>query len=313
MKRVLIITLLAIGMLFCLCGCGINSYAYLYSDKYSAGSGDVPASEVNSLDIDWAAGSVDIVYTDGNTVEFTETCAKPLDESEQMHWYVNNGCLMIKYKAAKVGISFDLSLAMTPSKSLTVSLPRGLELDGLNIDVASTSVKGDDLMAKKASIDTASGSVALSFTSVEDIKLDTASGEVNVAAKCDINSIEVDTASGKVDVSVMNGSSLVTDTASGEVNISAGSFDLVNIDTSSGAVRTEFRAAPKKCRVDTASGKVVIALPDDAEFTADVDTASGDFTCEFPTTQSGGVYTCGSGSSSFSIDTASGDVSIVKM
>ena len=69
---------------------------------------------------------------------------------------------------------------------------------------------------------------------------------------------------------------------------------------------------PENVSIDSASGDGMIYVPENSDFTANIDTASGDFNTDIPLTHKGDKYICGSGNNKINIDTASGDVSINK-
>ena len=104
------------------------------------------------------------------------------------------------------------------------------------------------------------------------------------------------------------------DSASGEIHINAGDkVKTVDIDTASGDVEAGFNKVPDSIKVDAASGNVTLRLPENANMTFDIDTASGGFESELPLSiKSGDKYVIGAGTSSAKIDTDSGDITIIK-
>ena len=51
-------------------------------------------------------------------------------------------------------------------------------------------------------------------------------------------------------------------------------------------------------------------LPEEASFTATLDTVSGQWQCQLPATQQGDRYVCGTGEGTYRFSTTSGDVTI---
>ena len=68
---------------------------------------------------------------------------------------------------------------------------------------------------------------------------------------------------------------------------------------------------PKSIDLDAASGNITLALPENSDFTADIDTGSGKVETGLALKKSGDSYVNGSGTNKISIDTASGDVNII--
>ena len=64
--------------------------------------------------------------------------------------------------------------------------------------------------------------------------------------------------------------------------------------------------------MDGVSGRITIALPETAGFTAKLDTVSGSLSCAFPGTLGSDLVVVGDGNADYSFDTVSGSVSIDK-
>ena len=71
--------------------------------------------------------------------------------------------------------------------------------------------------------------------------------------------------------------------------------------------------APKNVKVNSVSGNITLALPDDAGFVATLDSVSGDLTCELAGVVSKGCIVCGSGGAQYKFNSVSGDVRIEKI
>ena len=244
-----------------------------------ASIGDAEITDrVERIEIDWAGGSVELKTCDGSAVSFSETASSPLSEDTRLRWELDGTTLRIRHTNG----GFRL---FTPEKSLTVELPAELTPESVRVDAASAGVRGS-VRAREVDIDTASGGVDLTCEA-ETVKIDTASGDVRL-----------NTGASRIDIS----------TASGDVSlVQEGTAAVVGIGTASGSVTADLDRV-QALNIDTASGGVLLRLPEDADFTAGVDTASGDVESRLPMKQSGGSYVCGNGTDRFDIDTASGDV-----
>ena len=78
-------------------------------------------------------------------------------------------------------------------------------------------------------------------------------------------------------------------------------------------MRVYLEAALKEGDIGTSSGSVELYMPENADFTLDVDTASGDISWDVPLKRDGDKYVSGNGSGMIEIDTSSGDVRIGKI
>ena len=159
------------------------------------------------------------------------------------------------------------------SKNLTVTVPQSWYARETNIDVVSAVVEVDGL-------------------STEELKLDTTSGPINASGLCC--------------------DQIVASTVSGNVSLE-GTAEELKLDTTSGRCQAELDERVQEIELDSVSGELELILPESLGFEAEVDTVSGSFRSDIPTTASSkGVYTCGNGECGISVDTVSGSISIQK-
>lgn len=159
------------------------------------------------------------------------------------------------------------------SKNLTVTVPQSWYARETNIDVVSAVVEVDGL-------------------STEELKLDTTSGPINASGLCC--------------------DQIVASTVSGNVSLE-GTAEELKLDTTSGRCQAELDERVWEIELDSVSGELELILPESLGFEAEVDTVSGSFRSDIPTTASSkGVYTCGNGECGISVDTVSGSISIQK-
>ena len=157
------------------------------------------------------------------------------------------------------------------SKNLTVTVPQSWYARETNIDVVSAVVEVDGL-------------------STEELKLDTTSGPINASGLCC--------------------DQIIASTVSGNV-ILEGTAEELKLDTTSGRCQAELDERVREIELDSVSGELELILPESLGFEAEVDTVSGSFRSDIPTTASSkGVYTCGNGECGISVDTVSGSISI---
>ena len=159
------------------------------------------------------------------------------------------------------------------NKQLTVLLPDGLKLNVTEINTVSAAVQAADLAAETINLNTVSGSAVISVSTAEKIDIDTVSGNAQVEA-ASADQININTVSGNAFISVMKLNAL-----------DAGSV----------------------------SGNVRISMPENAGFTADVDSVSGDISGTYPMQMNAkNRYIGGDGSCRISVNTVSGDIQLDK-
>lgn len=329
MKKILGLGLLAALLLTLLCGCGFSInfgiYQYPNGQNYTAGSEASFSAPIDAIDVDWPAGAVKIAYHEKETVELCETVTGSVEpaEDEIMHYWLDGTTLRVKFAAS------GRTLLIMPQKELTILLPRSLMLDRLSVDVASAeadirtdarktivqAASGEVTLAlsdgESVDVSTASGAVSAKLAQMADVSIDTASGKITLDASQVTGAVELDSASGDMTLTVGTAKRLTAETSSGEIELAAGEISEVSFDSASGDIRAVFTAMPRDCEIDTASGGIRLTLPKDASFVAEVDTASGDFDCEFAVVRKGNRYTCGTGEARLELESASGNIRVL--
>lgn len=142
-------------------------------------------------------------------------------------------------------------------------------------------------------------------------------GELNidsVSAGIDISGgayrkINLDNVSGRVKVTDCTAGELDMDTVSGNLDF-AGVVHSVSFNSVSADCELDLTETPREVDADTVSGNVTLRLPQDASFTAKVDSVSGDVSTDFNVTREKKRYVCGDGRNEFELDSVSGDMRI---
>lgn len=140
------------------------------------------------------------------------------------------------------------------------------------------------------------------------VKLDTTSAHIT-ARGLQAGTVEIDAVSGPAVLEDCRFDSLEMDTVSGGLRFS-GFLDRLEFEAVSGDAQLAFGAVPQSLSFDAVSGRCSMTLPQDAAFSASLDSVSGDFTSGFPISKQGDTYYCGTGGGSFRFDTVSGDITI---
>lgn len=300
MKKLLLTVFVLAALL--LSGCrAVN--AYFDDGSYQTGPVEL-TDKVESLEIEWASGAVEIVY--GEALSVSETANRTLDERTSLQWRLDGLTLRIRYcEPERVVGTLNLN------KTLTVTLPQDMALDSLYISSASADVTTAAIKAQTADIDTASGAVKTELVGCGKAEIDTASGAVE-AALSGCKDTKIVTASGKVKTSLTDCETVSLETASGDIGAVLTGCGTAEIDTASGKQTITVTDSLRELSVDSASGDVTLTLPESLGFTAEVDTASGKFESELPVTMQGERFVHGDGAAALELDTASGDVTIKK-
>ena len=202
--------------------------------SYTGGEIRVPAEDITALDIDWVAGDVKIMVTDGEEIVVTEHADHGIPEEYALQLEADN-TLRIRYSNDVWGIDM-------PEKDLTVLLPRtvaenltAVDLSGVSADFAvdkltvresfsfdttSGKLKTEVLTATgaKADVNSVSGDIELDG-SFREVKAGSTSGEIDLMLRNAPAAVEVSTVSGEVDVELPAGTGFTLDysTVSGEL------------------------------------------------------------------------------------------------
>ncbi|MBQ2698210.1 MAG: DUF4097 family beta strand repeat protein [Clostridia bacterium] len=119
----------------------------------------------------------------------------------------------------------------------------------------------------------------------------------------DVNMVSADLRAENVQTDLLR-----INTVSGSVNLTAERADRVEVNSVSGDQRLRFERAPQRLDADAVSGDVTLLLPENAGFTAELDTVSGRVSGSMPMQKNGDRYTHGDGASRIHVHTVSGDL-----
>jgi len=264
-----------------------SGYAYGDSDKYTVGGGSVSANDIQSVEIHWISGSVDVVAYDGDIILFSEEGYDGADENYAMRYLAGNDKLIIRFSAPHINRRF----LRREQKSLTVKLPRDLSLGEFRLNSVSAGVRLNGVRAEMFKVNSVSGSIILN-----DINGDAMTWE---------------SVSGHIDANDISASTLRAKTVSGRIDVNA-DLEKVTLNTVSGSVKLHAWENVKNVEIKTVSGGIFLGLPENNGFSVRYSSVSGGFNCEFPIEMSGrrGVYK--NGDSDISFNTVSGGMTIIR-
>lgn len=293
---------------------GIESGDGSYEEQ---GSYSIAVSDIDSITVDWVAGSVDITPYDGDEIYFVEYARRSLDENEVLQYTINNKTLTIKYREKQ---NFSLWDKM-PEKKLELLIPYTLaeSLLDFNVDSVSGAINAEGIRTDNLMLATTSGTINATGLNADSMRLDTTSGAIRLS-DIETNSLTLDTISGgilmrgvtayKINANSTSGSitfeetyadNVDADTISGRVDIEGG-FGDVSAGSTSGSVNIKSSEAPDAINVDTVSGSVTITIPETDNLSVSFDSVSGSFNSDLPVTMGG--------KASYKISTVSGSLKI---
>lgn len=272
------------------------------------------ASWVKGFRISWFSGPVEIRSYSGDVVNITEYSKDELRDEDKMEITEQNGIIRVKWD--RHGSMFSLSSLtrllgrLTLSKQLLVEVPESLmgKLELLECSTVSGRIDCDTVAAELMNLSSTSGAVYGCALTARRLKASSVSGKVQLE---DITAgdVNVNATSGSVQAegfSVKNGD---WSSVSGSVRL-AGSAEALKVSTVSGSVKADLHTCPQSMNVDTVSGGIHIALPDNEGFTVKYSSVSSRLDTQFPVMgaigKKSGNATYGNGKALFRLSTVSG-------
>lgn len=157
-------------------------------------------------------------------------------------------------------------------KDLTITVPRDWGCHELTVDTVSASVNLSGLFAENLEYEGVSGT----FT----------------ADNCTTTAVSLDTVSGSIQFS--------------------GAFDRGEFETTSGSITLTLSEPANTMEIDSVSGGVTVAYPDNCGFTVLFDAVSGNFSSDLAGTTHDDRFVSGDGSCQIRMDSVSGSLNILK-
>lgn len=226
------------------------------------------ASDIQHLEIEWAAGSITILPDSGSDqILISESVVS--DEKYAMHITQSGNKLKIEFNSEdKYYIGFGSN--EFDSKDLSISVPADWICNSLEIDAAATDVKVFGLTIRDVDFDGASGICTFEDCQIRNLDMDTASGDVEFSGTLD--ELDFDAMSARFTGTFENVPNRIDmDSMSGDLELSLPEdcgFTL-NLDAMSGSFDSDFDTTTKndtyhhgdgRCRINVSamSGDVAI-------------------------------------------------------
>ncbi len=240
--------LVALTAALCACNESDAPYTVYYDGADAYTEGPVEGITAQEVYINWVCGSIKLAVDEEATGVSVREEGK--NAAPKLKYLLEDGKLSIQFAAlGSYEATDDLK------KALTITFPKALCLDRLEISAHDADVTSLGVPALRCKISTRRGAVAMytasdnMATCPRDISVDTVSGGIGLNI-CDPVLGEEDEDGVKIS------------TASGAVNCKVNAqVPLLRVKTSSGSVEAEFNAAPLRFEVDTLSGNMQITAP----------------------------------------------------
>lgn len=264
-------------------------YRYDNENEYSVGNTDSISTLIKNIEIDWVSGDVNIIPYSGETVKLEETSVNDIEEEYELRWRVKEDTLYIK--PCKSAGMWDLAKKI-PTKTLYVYLPEILtvNMNQIEIDVASAGISATGITASEIDVATASGDIWFE--------------------KCTVANLDVENVSGYTNFTEVNVEKIDAETVSGNIEI-MGKAKEINADSVSGAVcYSSSDTALERAEISTVSGEIKLQIPENNGFILSLDSVSGKITSDFPLTISGDDRIYGNGMCNYDFETVSGNVTV---
>ena len=289
-----------------------DEYYYMnapYEEGYEYANGGTYISEsIDSIDIQWASGTVYIQSSHDDEVyfcEYTDSESGMVSERTALSYQIDSGTLTIRYRyGAGLG-------NVKGSKWLTVLVPDGM-LDSLNIMTTSADIQLIGLEVETLSASTTSGYITPTECYAQKAELSSTSGELFLS-ELHAEELTVNTTSGGIS-GYFYGTSIAASSISGDMNINLyEGAEQAQFGTTSGDVWVSVEdGSASSVGVITVSGDISLSLPYDMGFTLGYSTVSGDlsFDTGFDLLQQNGRYIHNGGGCLIDVGTVSGDIEI---
>ena len=236
--------------------------------SYTGGEIRVPAEDITALSIDWVAGDVKIMVTDGEEIVVTEHADRGIPAEYALLLEADN-TLRIWYSNDVWGIDM-------PEKDLTVLLPRTVAENLTAVDLSGVSANfavGKLTVRDAFSFDTTSGKLEMQSMNAPQAKADVSSVSGKVELDGSFREVKAGSTSGEIDLMLRNAPAAVeVSTVSGEVDVElpAGTGFTLDYSTVSGELEYDFPLTKSKdgkyvcgdgaCRIEvgTTSGSLSV-------------------------------------------------------
>jgi|GEM_PF-6750802 len=155
-----------------------------FFNKYSSNGAEYNAKDIDSIDISWIGGEVNILESEKDVLFFKEDShGKELSENQKLHWCIEKGKsgkgkLIIEPEDPSISNKWSWWKKSLPKKDLTVYVPKNLERVSLNIVGSVCDFK--ESTAKKICLSGVGGSLNLAPLNCDKVSVNGTSLDLNI-------------------------------------------------------------------------------------------------------------------------------------
>ena len=264
--------------------------------------------DLDSLDIAWLAGDVELKYYDGANIKITEMSTVELNNDEILRLEVDGNVLKVKWNDGNKFLGWMFSML---GKKLTVEIPRGMYLEEVAVNSASSNIAADGITAKAVKLQSTSGGIKANSVISEELALKSTSGGIT-ANMAQANVLSASTVSGSISLADTVGIDSKVSSTSGAIEYK-GSFKNLAAKSVSGRIDAMTLALVEKVKLEAVSGSVNLTVPEDVEAKVKFGSVSGSFSSTLQNTlkwSKSGEFDVGSSQNEITLSTTSGSINL---
>lgn len=144
--------------------------------------------ECNAIDLEFGAGVLDIYYDD-------------VEEIQIQHKNINNLKAEVKNGVLKIGTELEVTIDDADDRSLVIILPRDMQFEEVDLEIAAAQADIDGLMASAISITIGAGQATISNITTDNMELEVGAGEVTVT-DLSVEKLDVEAGMGQVNIAL---------------------------------------------------------------------------------------------------------------
>ena len=217
---------------------------------------------IQTLALDWKGGDVSVFSTSGKEIKIVQKAVKNTPEDQFFQASIEDDALVVSNGKTVAGLPIG-PFPFSIGSDLEVYLP--------------------EQIYETLQLDTTGGDIFFQPLEVKELVVHTNSGDVSLGG--DFEKLDFSSNSGDLlcrDVTVKQ---LISQTTSGDIQAS-GSFARIQATSTSGDISLRTSQMITEAAIQSTSGDVVLFIPENDGFTAQLNSSTGDFICAFPDFQS---------------------------
>ena len=242
---------------------------------------------IQTLALDWKGGDVSVFSTSGKEIKIVQKAVKNTPEDQFFQASIEDDALVVSNGKTVAGLPIG-PFPFSIGSDLEVYLP--------------------EQIYETLQWDTTGGDIFFQPLEVKELVVHTNSGDVSLGG--DFEKLDFSSNSGDLlcrDVTVKQ---LISQTTSGDIQAS-GSFARIQATSTSGDISLRTSQMITEAAIQSTSGDVVLFIPENDGFTAQLNSSTGDFICAFPDFHGGDTYRYKDGSAKIQLNTTSGDACLL--